>query len=544
MDGKVRRLQTINVSYSCLDPWRFEMKEIESGSVQLPILFRDHMMIQRDKAARICGRTSDHVKTLCAEFIWNGESERKTCVLSEGRFEYELPPVSAGGEGELHFYVNGGDVPALSVKDITAGDIWLAAGQSNMEYFLRYDAHWNDIRRESFNGKIRMFNVPRIAFEGQKRKLPGDGYWFFQGDPAWPLFSAPGYSFAQELQEKTKIPIGVIGCNWGGTPACAWMKESYLDKDPLNIWIRDYRNAVKEWDMRELEEYSLKCWEFEDSYRHALEWRTMMYGQTREDQQEWMKEHEEDPVLPLGPYHHYRPSGLYHMMLEKAAPFPIKGILWYQGESDEAHAEIYDQTMAALVQCFRDTWNDPNLPFLFVQLAPFEKWLDCSGDRYPELRRRQEMASKTIPDAWMTCVSDLGDRDDIHPKFKREVGQRLALLARGKVYGEKILCEPPECQEAVSDGRYIRLHFKNAEGGLFVGANAADPFRLMVSGISIPVKGIHAEGGDLVVEADIGELMPETGKCTISFAELPYCEVQIWNQAGLPVKPFCMEVSL
>ena len=122
----------------------------------------------------------------------------------------------------------------------------------------------------------------------------------------------------------------------------------------------------------------------------------MMYGQTWEEQQTWMKMHQGDPVLPIGPYHHYRPCGLYDRMLKKVAPFPVKGILWYQGESDEVHADLYALLMEKLIQCFRDAWMDEQLPFLYVQLAPFERWLECRGDRYPQVRACQELVSKKV----------------------------------------------------------------------------------------------------------------------------------------------------
>ena len=516
------------------------MDKIQEERIILPSIFQDHMMLQRGKRIRIQGCAASDVQGILAEYQSPDICVKVEIVPEGNRFTCEFPSLEAGTGGELRFYINGEDEAALTIRDILVGDIFLAGGQSNMEYFLRYDAHWNDIRRMPVNHNIRMYNVPRIAFEGQRRELPGDGHWFEQGDPAWPLFSAPGFCFARVIQEKIGIPVGVVGCNWGGTPACAWMDRACLEKEPVNVWLSDYEEAVKGRDPRDIEAESLKGWEFEDSWRHEQEWRPMMYGETWEEQERWMLEHADDPVIPQGPFHHYRPSGLYHTMIKKIAPFPLKGILWYQGESDEAHAEIYDQTMERLVSCFRDTWEDQELPFLYVQIAPFERWLDCRGDHYPAIRQSQERALQKISNAWMTCVSDLGDRDDIHPKFKREVGERLALLAMGKIYGREILCEPPECISAEMTGEVIRLSFAHSEGGLTVEPGKDEPFMITENGRELRVVEMQPDGDGLLLKISRGHADGKSpdGIVHIAYAMTPYFEVHIKNRAGLPLKPF------
>ena len=161
------------------------------------------------------------------------------------------------------------------------------------------------------------------------------------------------------------------------------MDEETLNHPPLNIFLKEYQQACAAVSPDFLYDYSMECWKYENSYRHQLEWRAVMYGLTSAEQELWLQEHKNDPVLPMGHYHHYRPAGLYHTMIQKIAPIAVKGFLWYQGESDAGHAEIYDQTLSALISCFRRIWKDEELPFLFVQLAPFRKWLDCSDDKAP-----------------------------------------------------------------------------------------------------------------------------------------------------------------
>lgn len=521
--------------------------------IKLPAIYQDHMMLQREKPLRFRGTVSEDVTAVTIVLRNmsgqtspeadnggapgpNAKPEVSVTVRPEnGCLVCNFPASPAGTDKELLLYVNGEPEAELVFTDVCFGDIWLACGQSNMEYFLRYDAHFNDMNLEAEDPQIRMFNVPRVAFEGQEdtKDLSDSGYWFTKNDAAWPSFSAPGYCFAQSVRKAEGIPVGVIGCNWGGTPACAWVDPSYLTGD-LDIYQKEYDQEVSAWEPEALKEASLKANAHENSYQWSMLWRTMMYGLTWVEQQQWQKEMAGKPELPMGPWHHYRPCGLYDTMIKTIAPYSVKGILWYQGESDAVHAERYDQMMKALIACFRDTWEDQGLPFLYVQLAPFARWLDCTGDRYEEVREKQDQVSHEVEGAHMISIMDLGSHDDIHPKYKREVGQRLALLARGHVYGENVLCESPEFSGAACSGKKLELSFRFAEGGLTVGEQDADAFCVMADGKRIPVTKIEAEGEGLTLT-----LAEEpAGEVKTAFAYAPYCEVHIWNKAGLPVKPW------
>ena len=539
------------------------------SQLQLPILFSSHMMLQRNKPVPIEGTVRD-AALIRAEIGIQSESGDRICLHSvqasaeNGRFRLTLPGQDAGSGFYLRFYEDGQKDPCLELSDISIGDIWMACGQSNMEYFLRYDANWNETRRLPRNRSIRMFNVPRIAFDGQKKNQPECGYWFEEGDEAWPAFSAPGYSFARTLQPEIDVPVGVIGCNWGGTPACAWMGEEYCKEAPLSVFREEYEQALSLYAPEELQRLSETALAFENSFRHELEWRAVMYGLTLTEQELWLKEHEGDPVLPMGPWHHYRPFGLYHTMIRKTAPFPVKGFLWYQGESDTGHADYYDQTMDALVRCFRDAWNDPDLPFLFVQLAPFGKWLECTNDNYAKVRAAQERASKQIPHAWMASIMDLGSFEDIHPKFKMEVGRRLALLALGHVYGKDILCDPPSLADAEriipadtgsgrdqrltpsgknTDSAVIQLFFRDTGTGLVCDDLVREGFQIRQEGRLLSICSCHAVK-DCVTLTLAGIDPQSRAPLEISYAEEDFCETHLWNSAGLCMKPFHTSLSV
>ncbi len=495
--------------------------------IELPEVFQNGMMFQREKAIKIWGKCTE------ADGLLVCFSQDKIAVkVMEGSFYCEIPAKKASIDQTLYIYIEGEETPEITITNISIGDIFLAAGQSNMEYFLRYDAHWNEVKNWNKNDNIHMFNSSRIAYPGQKRDLPDCGSWFQEHDFEWETFSAPGYSFARAIQPVLNVPVGIIGCNWGGTPACAWMDASYFNEEPLHIFKEDYENAVESMSEEELERKSMEAWEFEDSYSHQVAWRAMMYGMNQRDQMDWMEKNINSPVIPLGPYHPYRPAGLYEQMLKQIAPFSIKGVLWYQGESDAGHGKLYEKTFTALIHCWRELWKD-ELPFLFVQLAPFGKWLNIDGDNYPVIRECQELVSKKVRNTGMVSIMDLGMYEDIHPKQKIEVGERLALLARGKIYGEDILCESPEFVNAERNGNSLILHFSDTGKSLRTKGNTIKS--LMVKQGS-NMREIKTFTIDTKVTLTF-ELLSEE-PIEISFAKEGYCEVNLFNEAGLPAKPF------
>jgi len=257
-----------------------------------------------------------------------------------------------------------------------------------------------------------------------------------------------------------------------------------------------------------------------------------MYGMNEQDQERWLLETANAPILPMGPYHQNRPSGLYELMLKELAPFSVKGVLWYQGESDAGHGEIYDKTFSSLIRCWRDLWQD-ELPFLFVQLAPFGKWLGIEGQDYPVVRESQERVAKCVPGTGMISIMDLGMYEDIHPKQKKEVGERLALLARGLIYGEDILCESPEFIGGEREANWIRLRFSHTGENLYTKGNSIKSLCVNQGGILREIKDFKL-GRDLLL--CIETLTEEPVE--IKFAKEGYCEVNLFSEADFPVKPF------
>ena len=549
------------------------------NTLTLSPIFQSGMVLQREKPILVFGTAPEGSLVTVHLFSESADCTSSTAVSSDCNvtkaalsqanvtpshctdcaWQCVLSPQKAGEHFSLSVScsVQTPDQDIL-LTDISIGDVWLAGGQSNMEFFLRYDQDWETVKAYEPNPKIHMYNVPQLAFPGHQKDTTGYGKWFREGESGFEIFSAPGYSFARNLQPHIGVPIGIIGCNWGGTTASAWLDEKLLEDSPLSVYLEEYEAALRQYAPEELEQLSLQAWAFEDSKQHTEDFMPLLYGRDRAWQEQYMQDHKDDPKVPLGPWNINRPGGLYHKMLEPLIPFTLKGFLWYQGESDCCHASLYGDLMSSLISCWRTRWND-ELPFLFVQLAPFGLWLDCDSIDYAEVRHQQEWVSKTVPQTGMISIMDIGSYYDIHPKQKMEVGRRLALLARSRVYGESIVCESPSLLRAERNGKTLLFTLSDCQelhGCLPYGTpplpqppvplngkplptfGTPTGFVLLQEQKEIPIDSIRLQDNQILITADTLSSAP----CSVSFAWADFAEVHIWNEAGLPVRPFRCEV--
>ena len=512
---------------------------------KLADIFQSGMIFQREKEILIWGYAPPGT-VISAAFYKGTPYEGGIPFLSGegaadegGSFQLRLPPQRAGSGYCLLVSASQMSSAPILLENLCFGDIWLAGGQSNMEFFLKYDRDWEKVKGLPRNPDIRMYNVPQRAFEGHTtHNTFGYGTWFDDSDPKIATFSAPAYSFARSIQASLNIPIGIIGCNWGGSSASAWVPKKVLDTPALSLYLKEYEDAVSKTSPEKLKEESLSAWKFEDSAKHGADFEPLLYGRSREWQLDYMKQHADDPVVPMGPYHFNRPCGLYHTMLSKIIPFPLKGVLWYQGESDAGdRAFVYDKLLTGLIASWRSAWND-ELPFLLVQLAPFGIWLDCDSTNYRIVRQKQEEAAQNIPHVYLTSIMDIGSYYDIHPKEKLEVGRRLALLARGHIYGEAgLLCDPPKAIRAIlqKDGQ-LAVSFAHAEG-LSIGEEASD-WEITAGSLSLKPAAVKAEGNHILLFLPDG-FIPER----VSLGWHDYGEIYIHNRAGLSAAPFSLQIE-
>jgi sialate O-acetylesterase len=329
----------------------------------------------------------------------------------------------------------------------------------------------------------------------------------------------------------------LLNVTGGGTTASAWLDESYLAADEdLKVYLEEYQEAIKGLDLQEYERIVEQNRLFLNSDQMKNISDNLMAGvYTKEQLEATFTSEAMKAVTPvIGPKYFNRPAGLYHSMIEKIAGFSARGVIWYQGESDCFKANIYDKLFTALIKCWREAWED-NLPFLFVQLAPFESWLFANGEEFPILREKQEHVSKTVSDTHMASIMDVGMRYDIHPKNKRTVGERLALLARGKVYGEKIICEAPEVNRVTRDNDRIIIEFTNVGDGFILKGKLINGLHVFVEGNEITVIETSLDKDRIFIESKelIGSMSVE-----VQFAWTDYVLVNLYNTIGLAAKPF------
>ena len=519
---------------------------------KLAEIFQSGMLFQRDKEMHLWGSAAPDTNISVslyqeAETLSDREDAPLRCGKSvadqKGQFHVTLAPMPAGEGYYIDVLFDGASESSVRLKNIGFGDIWLAGGQSNMEFFLKYDRDWEKTKKLPRNPHIRMYNVPQRAFDGHTthNKL-GYGYWFDDSDPALECFSAPGYSFARQLAEAAGVPVGIIGCNWSGSTAAAWVPEEVLSIPPLDAYLREYEEAVAGISPEKLKTDSLAAWAFEDSAAHYADYEPLLYGKDWDFQLAYMKEHAKDPVIPMGPWSMNRPGGLYRTMLSGLIPFSIKGVLWYQGESDAGdRAVMYDKLLTGLISHWRKAWND-DFPFLIVQLAPFGVWLECDNKGYALVREKQTFVADHIPGVYMACIMDLGSYYDIHPKEKMEVGRRLALLAMGHVYGDKdLLCDPPKavCAAWINDTQ-IAVTFRHGDG-LYAIDQTSD-WNIRLQNRDIKPADVSIKDDRVVLTLPDSVSYRQT-PAFVSLGWADYAEIHLYNRAELSAAPFQMEVK-
>lgn len=556
----------------------------EITMLKLPMIFGDGMILQRQKPIRVWGTADPGAAVTVALCPLAGQRQAggQGCTGQPGGKECTGQPGSRGGAGRgwpqmgrcmadadgswsvllpeqeaasgLALTVRAGE-EELVCRDVCIGEVWIAGGQSNMEYFMKFDAGREEELAKPPCDTLRFFDYPEISFEGELDLFDYQdfGVWRKAGPEELDWFSAVGYYFSRQIHGELGVPVGIVGCNWGGSPACAWMDRETLEKGAGRVWLAEYEESTEGISLEDYRAWFLGDPMCENSHPFERDNRVLAPGFTREEQLAIMQEEAEraaagggeEPAFPpgyIGPYHPWRPMGLYECMLKKIAPFTARGVIWYQGESDDKHPELYAEVFGDMIACWRRLWQD-ELPFLFVQLAPFGEWLGCSGEPYPELRRQQERVAAAVPSAWMASNGDAGMEFDIHPKQKRPAGERLALLALGHVYGKDILCDAPVAESAAFTEEGIRIRFRHGEGLHFVGvpSKAGEALRLTdgETGEELAFAGAEAGEGGLLLRGSFHGCK----KIQIHFADTPYYEVDLYNRAGIPALPFCLEAG-
>ncbi len=481
------------------------------ADVRLARIFSDHAVLQRGKPVPVWG-TAEPGERVTVEFRGQKIS---TVARDNGEWSVTLKPMPAGGPFQMT--VRGNSTVVLN--DVLVGEVWVASGQSNMEWPVALSNNAEQEIAEANNPQIRLFVVPKAVADRPLKDLSG-GAWQPCTSETVRNFSAAAYFFARELQRALKVPVGVIEAAWGGTPAESWTSKPTLMAHPsLRYLLENWRRAEVDYPLA-LENYQ----------RQLAEWERAAAQARAEGKPEPKK-----PDPPQDPRTSpWKPSGLFNAMIAPIVPYAIQGAIWYQGESNAGRACEYRTLFPAMIQDWREAWAQGDFPFLFVQLANFMPARpEPSESAWAELREAQLM-TLSLPKTGMAVAIDIGDANDIHPRNKQDVGKRLALNALAIAYGKKVVSSGPIYERMKREGNAIRLYFKHVDGGLTTpNGEPLKGFAIAGADRKFVWADARIEGNTVVVSSP---QVPEPVAVRYAWADNPVCN--LYNRAGLPASPF------
>ena len=493
------------------------------AQIRLPAVIGDHMVVQQDKPVTIWGWAG---KAEPVTVIFNGQ-EKKAVAAADGTWRVVFDPLKAG-DSPLEMTVRGAKGPAVVVKDILVGEVWLCSGQSNMEMAFTWLPNPAPEVLRADNPNMRLFLVPKRTADRPKDDVVAK--W----EPCSPdtvrPFSAVAYYFGLELHKRLGIPIGLIESAWGGTDIEPWTP-------PVGF------TAVPEVKSL-LEKQEAKYAAYRDELAKALPaWETWVRESRKALAAKPVQPLESKPDLPSNPYDNPQaPTTLYNGMIHALTPFAIRGAIWYQGENNRNDGLFYEKKMAALIQGWRTVWQLGDFPFYYVQLAPYNYGYNRetpTGDipdflRLPYIWEAQANALR-IPNTGMAVITDITNLNDIHPANKKDVGYRLSLWARANTYGDKALVfSGPLYKSMTVEGNRIRLAFDHIGGGLIT--NDGQPLKWFeIAGDDRTFYKAEAEiVGDAVVVWSPRVASPKA----VRFGWHQLAVPNLANKEGLPASPF------
>lgn len=451
---------------------------------------------------------------------------------ANGCWSVTLPPLTVSPTERM---ILSAGTEELVYQDAAVGEVWLCGGQSNMELPMEYDAEYASEKAACADPLLRFYDCPeRSCPEDDERDYADFGLWRICSEEDLRYFSAVGYYFAKTVRARG-VPVGIIGCNWGGTKVTSWMPEEITQQCGGKDLLERFQKALEGLDVPALTA-RYRADPAADRSRMFAAPRCLgeflpVPRETQLDLLQTLPQAEPMPVLPCAPQW---PGVLYRHMLAPVAPYALRGFLYYQGESDADDANLYASLFAGLIRCWRTLWGE-ELPFLAVQLAPFEQWFTCSGAHYETIRAAQAQVADTVPGVFLASIGDVGEQYDIHPKHKRPVGQRLGWLARRHVYGEDIPADAPRLAGAVREGDRVTFTFSEVKH--WTGDQNTDCLTVTAGGSSVPFSA-EVSGNTLVLT-----LPPKTGAITVRYAWTPWYRVALFNESGLPLLPFSAEIE-
>ncbi|WP_242692247.1 sialate O-acetylesterase [Aridibaculum aurantiacum] len=477
---------------------------LSDAAVKLPSIISDHMVLQQRSKVALWGWANAGEK-VTINTSWNNKAYTVTADAS-GKWITYVSTSKAGGPYTITFKASN----EVKVEDVLLGEVWLASGQSNMEFFMTKTRSSSYTGVLNYEQEIKAANYPAIRQIDVANKNAAEPQQDFKGD--WKVcspqtadtFSAVAFYFAKEVHLATGFPVGIINATWGGTAAESWTRKDVLEADPdLAVTVKNYDQQVRDYPAAL------------DKFNKALE--------------QWKQDTtQRQPTAPARPNNDKAPFRLYNAMIAPLIPYTLKGVIWYQGENNAQKAYQYRKLFPAMIANWRSDFRNEKLPFYFVQISPHRS-------QNPEIREAQLMTYRSVPNTGMVVTTDNGDSLDIHPRNKKLVGERLSLWALRNEYGKKnIVVSGPLYKSMKVDDNKIKISFDFTGGGL-VAKDGKELAEFTIAGEDqkfVPAKAV-IEGDKVIVWSDA-----VSKPVAVRFAWRNIPDPNFYNKAGLPASPF------
>jgi sialate O-acetylesterase len=467
-----------------------------TAGLWMPSIFGPGMVLQADKTVPVWGEAGAG-NEVTVQFA---EQHKVTAADASGRWKVVLDPMPVSNQTRsLTVTTTGDSAASLQFADVLVGEVWIVAGQSNMFLPLKIITGGSKAAQTADYPWLRIFSQARL--EGASDEPARDvtnGAWAVCNPTTAREMSAVGFHFARMLRTKIPdTPIAIIQTPTGATWASCWVDRDTLEKTPAAAFSLQYA-------------------------QDALS-RPAAAGIERKG--------------PLGPSNYRRPAALFNGKVAPLQPLAVRGIIWYQGESDArpGFKEGYAGTLRALIESWRRGFGNAALPFLVVQLPRWEP--KQPEDDWPSIRAAQAQVAREMPGVELAVMIDLGEQKEIHPNDKQPVGERLALLASAKVYGQSTACSGPVLAKAVRQDSAAILHFDKGRGLHFVNGTAKGFEIAGADGNFVPAQA------EILSDGTIKVFHPGTTQPTaVRYAWFNWGDVSLYNADDLPAAPFAADL--
>ncbi len=471
------------------------------GGLQLARMFGNNMVLQRNEGIPVYGKanTGDKVSVSFAD-------KTLTALASpDGNWQVIFPPMTAGGP-----YILKVSTPTqnVTVGNIMLGDVWLCSGQSNMAFELNKSVNGVRESQQASNNNLRLLKLNSLretdntewdstALAKTNQLQYFTGSWQSSDPASAAAFSAVAYYFGKEIQQSENVPVGLIEIAVGGSGIESWIDRKTLEHDEKLVDL-------------------LSGWRKSDFIMP------------------WVRERADKNLKNSGlakQRHPYEPAYNYEAGISHLIRSPIKGVIWYQGESNTHNPELYEAGFKALVESWRKNWS-LELPFYYVQLSSIAR------PSWPHFRNMQLELQSRISNVGMAVSSDLGDSLDVHPIRKKEIGRRLAFWALKNTYGRPVIASGPVAISAVRRNNEIVVSFSETLEIAAGGNQTLTGFDLLTEkGIAIPATA-RIDGKNVYLD-----IAQDRQVKSVRYAWQPFTRANLINQAGLPASTFSIPIN-